>query len=116
MLEREDLEKKWRGIIKGFESSFSTVESYAREHHISPSSLYRWSKRLCLPLTRKEGLSFVELRPLNQQDLCHEVGHESCQLGGELEIFCVEVTVAKGGHLKVDVPWPRLIDLVKALL
>lgn len=116
MLERDVLEKKWRGIIKEFQSSFLTVESYAREHHISPSSLYKWSKRLSLPLRRQEGLSFVELRPLNQQDFGHQVGHDPCKLGGELAIFCVEVTVAKGGILKVDVSWPRLIDLVKALL
>lgn len=98
---RAGLEKKWRDIIKGLHGSSLSVEAYARAHHISRASLYKWSKRLAETLSNRP-LSFVELAPMVPT--------------AEEEYVCVEVIVAKGGCVKVAVAWPKVIEFVKALL
>ena len=100
---RDGLEKKWQGIIKDLRESPLSVAAYALAHHISEASLYKWSRRLDATL-RKAPLSFVELKPLAPPQAFEE------------EYFSVEVVVAKGGCVKVDVSWPKVIEFVKALL
>lgn len=98
---RNALEKRWQEIIKDLQGSSLSVAAYARAHHISKASLYKWSKKLGATLLNTP-LSFVELAPLTQ--------------AAEEEYFSVEVVVAKGGCVKVDVTWPKVIEFVKALL
>lgn len=100
----DSLEKKWQGIIKDLQESPLSVAAYAKSHDISEASLYKWSKRLGAPL-RKSPLSFIELEPVS-----------AAQTTSEKEYFSVEVMVAKGGCVKVDVTWPKVIEFVKALL
>ena len=100
---RDDLEKKWQRILKDLRESPLSVAAYAQAHDISESSLYKWSKRLGAPLNKRL-LSFIELEPLATPQVTEE------------EFFSVDVVVAKGGCVKVDMSWPRMIEFVKALL
>jgi hypothetical protein len=100
---KKALEKKWRGVLKDFQESSLTVEAYARDRHLSKSTLYKWSKRFSIPL-KKPSLSFVELKSLAQVP------------SSALEVFSVKIRVAKGGCVRVEVPWPKVAEFVKALL
>lgn len=99
-LRRDALEKKWKGIIKGWQESSLSLDSYTKNHHISKSNFYKWQRRL--GLSPKASLSFIELHPLAQAP--------------QPDVFSVEVGVSKGGCVKVDVPWPKVVELVKTLL
>jgi hypothetical protein len=102
--EDEGLTNKWRQIIKGYQgSSFSSIEAYADSQQLSRSSLYKWSKRLGMPL-RKETLSFIELEP-------------TAELASlPLESFSVEVRINNRSTVAMAAPWPKVIELVKALV
>lgn len=102
------LEKKWRGVIKGFQATSLSVEAYTREHHLSKSSLYKWSKRLKMPLKGPSlPLSFVEIKALDG----------FLEQPPSSEVFSVEVRISKGsGYLKTELSWPKMVDLVKALV
>jgi hypothetical protein len=100
----DSLEKKWREIISDLQESSLSIAAYAKSHDISEGSLYNWSKRLGVPL-RKSPLSFIEVEPLS-----------AAQSPSKEEYFSVDVVVAKGGCVKVDMSWPKVIEFVKALL
>lgn len=107
-IRKESLKKKWQGLIKDFQESSLPVKDYVQERHIQKSSLYKWSKRLGMPLKKVPvPLSFIELQPLDQ---------EAAPYVPQLELFAIEVMVSKGGSVKVDMPWPKMVEFVKALL
>lgn len=97
----ESLEKKWEGIIKGWQESLLSLDSYTKSHHISKSNFYKWKRRLNSS-PKAPPLSFIELQPLAQAP--------------QPEIFSVEVGVSKGGCVKVGLTWPKVVELVKVLL
>lgn len=100
-LKREVLKKKWEGIIKGRYQSPLSFESYVQSHQISKSNFYKWQRRLKASSTAPS-LSFLELPALTEAP--------------QPEVFSLEVGVAKGGCVKVNIPFAKVIELVKALL
>jgi hypothetical protein len=104
-------DRRWRGILKDFQENSLTVEAYARDCHMSRSTLYKWSKRLEMPLKKtslpSSPLSFVEIKPL--EGLKDQVS--------PLEVFSIEVKVSKGACcFKAEMTWSKMIDFVKAFL
>jgi hypothetical protein len=62
----------WREVIKDFFLSGLSQEQYVREHNICRATLFSWSKRLEIPLSRQRtspkvqketSLSFIEVNP-----------------------------------------------------
>ena len=99
----EALGSKWREIIKGYETSGLSIKGYADSQQVAKSSLYKWSKQLGIPL-RKKSLSFIELEPLA----------ELPPLG--LESFPIEIRINNRSSVMMEAPWPKVIELVKALV
>ena len=97
----EALEKKWEEIVRGWQGSLLSLDSYTKSHHISKSNFYKWKRRLDSS-QKAPPLSFIELQPLAQ--------------ASQPEVFSVEVGVSKGGCVKVGMTWPKVVELVKALL
>lgn len=100
----EELRSKWRQILKDYQaSSFGSIESYADNQQIARSSLYKWSKRLGMPL-KKEALSFIELEPVTELPSL------------ALECFSVEVRINNRSTVGLSAAWSQVIELVKALV
>ena len=100
----EGLTNKWRQIIKDYQaSSFNSIGAYADSQQVAKSSLYKWSKRLGMPL-RKESLSFIELKPI------------AALPSLPLESFSVEVRMNNRSTIAMAAPWAKVIELVKALI
>jgi hypothetical protein len=63
-------EEQWRGLLKRFEASGSSVEAFCRSEAISAASLYRWRARLdaqakLAPVLREQHAGvFVDAGPL----------------------------------------------------
>lgn len=100
----EALASKWCQLIKDYQaSSLSSIEAYAQSHQVAKSSLYKWSKRLGLPL-KQSPVSFIELEPLAELP------------PSGLESFSVEVRINNRSTVTMTAPWPKVIELVKALV
>lgn len=100
----EKIAKKWEDILQDFNRSQLSVTAYAREHHISKTSFYKWSKKLGAPLDEKP-LTFVEI-PQQQP---------SFTLPCEPELFSIKIQSTNGANLIVALPWSRLIEFVKGV-
>ena len=99
----EALVSKWVQIIKGYQRSSLSIEAYAHSKQVAKSSLYKWSKRLGISL-KPAPLSFIELEPLAEVPLL------------PLESFSIEVRINNRSSVTMAVPWPQIIELVKALV
>ena len=102
-LKREVSKKKWEEIIKGRQQSPLSFESYVQSHQISKSNFYKWQRRL-KSSSRAPSLSFLELPALTEAE------------APKPEVFSLEVGVAKGGCVRVNIPFAKVVELVKALL
>ena len=99
--EDEGLTSKWRQIIMDYQTSCLSIKGYAQSQQVAKSSLYKWSKRLGLPL-KQAPLSFIELEPLDKIPY--------------LETFPIEVRINNRSTVAMTAPWPKVIELVKALI
>jgi hypothetical protein len=100
----EKITKKWEDILQDFHRSHLSVTAYAREHHISKTSLYKWAKHLGAPLAEKP-LTFVEI-PQQQPSFI-----TAC----EPELFSIKIQSTNGANLSVALPWIRLVEFVKGV-
>ncbi|EKD75092.1 MAG: hypothetical protein ACD_44C00228G0002 [uncultured bacterium] len=95
-------EKKWTRLIQEFQSSSLTVSEFAHQSHVGQRSLYTWAKRLGLSLKHQPqaNISFIELGALSS--------HKQ----ETTEYYPIEMGI---NHftIKAEVPWYRLIELVK---
>lgn len=105
-IKRAGQETKWNRLIQQCQSSPLTVSEFARQNHVGQGSLYAWAKRLGVSLRHKPevGIGFVELGALQTK----------VSMTKEDDAYPVEMTV---NHLtiKAEMPWIRIVDLVKAL-
>lgn len=98
---KEATKQKWQTLIKNFHHSPLPIDAYVRHHQIGKTTIYKWSKRLNMPL-KKEPLSFLEL------------SIPAAALPPPT-VFMVEVHSPRGHHLKMPLGWEQVLALVQTM-
>ncbi|OJX13131.1 MAG: hypothetical protein BGO77_08565 [Caedibacter sp. 37-49] len=113
MAQKQDRKDYWQQTIEKFLSSGLSQDEYAKQHKISKASLYKWSKRLSIPLTafkktplesQAQPLTFIKIPSVS-------VSRDSIPL--KLEIMGV-----RGSSIKAEmsVVLEQVASLLKALI
>ena len=94
-------QQKWQTLIKNFHRSPLPIDAYVRHHQIGKTTIYKWSKRLNIPL-KKEPLSFLDISVPTTALLPSTT-------------FMVEVHSPRGHHLKMPLDWEQVVALVQTM-
>lgn len=98
---KKTTQQKWQTLIKNFHQSPLPIDAYVRHHQIGKTTIYKWSKRLNMPL-KKEPLSFLDVSV-------------PTAASPSPTIFMVEVHFPRGHHLKMPLGWEHVLELVQTM-
>lgn len=119
-------EGEWRSVLEDYMASGHRQDFYCRERHISKASLYKWSKRLGLPLRQERPLS--ETETIDKRNAQHSAAEEVPFSFIELKVpqhnadafssLKLEILLdqERKVNLETTASWERVVELVKALV
>lgn len=122
-----ELEAHWKGILEGYVGSNYGIGKYCQDRKISKASLYKWSKKLAIPIKNQRSLTMThctdensaQTTPIREKEAFSFIELKAPPSNTNFSFpLKLELLLAQEHRLKIEIPstWEQVVGMIKTLV